>query len=41
MQRQLQLMMSVFIYGFIALIVLVCAANIFNTISTGVLLRTR
>ena len=41
MQRQLQLMMSVFIYGFIALIVLVCAANIFNTISTGVILRTR
>lgn len=41
MQKQLQLMMSVFIYGFIALIVLVCAANIFNTISTGVILRTR
>lgn len=41
MQRQLQLMMSVFIYGFIALIVLVCAANIFNTISTSVILRTR
>lgn len=41
MQRQLQMMMSVFIYGFIALIVLVCAANIFNTISTSVILRTR
>ncbi len=41
MQNQLQLIISVFIYGFIALIVLVCAANIFNTISTGVILRTR
>ncbi|WP_105204759.1 ABC transporter permease [Neobittarella massiliensis] len=39
--RQVMGILSVFIYGFIALITLVCAANIFNTISTGVALRAR
>ncbi|NLW78671.1 MAG: ABC transporter permease [Ruminococcaceae bacterium] len=32
---------EVFTYGFIVLITLVCAANIFNTVSTGIALRTR
>lgn len=41
LNQQLMTMMDIFIYGFVALIVLVCAANIFNTISTGVALRGR
>lgn len=36
---QLVLMLSVFLYGFVVLILLICMANIFNTISTGVMLR--
>ncbi len=40
-QKQVGTMISVFIYGFIALISLVCAANIVNTISTSVALRKR
>lgn len=39
--RQVGLVLSTFLYGFIALISLVCAANIFNTVSTGVALRKR
>ena len=34
-------LMSVFFYGFITLITLVAVANVFNTISTGITLRTR
>lgn len=37
--NQLILMISVFLYGFVTLILLICMANIFNTISTGILLR--
>lgn len=37
--NQMVLMLSVFLYGFVTLILLICMANIFNTISTGVLLR--
>lgn len=32
---------DIFTYGFIVLMTLVCAANIFNTISTGITLRRR
>ena len=39
--RQLILLMSVFIYGFITLITLISMANIFNTISTSIALRKR
>ena len=39
--QQMQLIMQVFIYGFIALITLVSIANIFNTISTSIALRKR
>jgi len=35
------LIMSVFTYGFIALITLISIANIFNTISTSIALRKR
>lgn len=35
------LVMAVFTYGFVVLISLVCAANIFNTVSTGIALRAR
>lgn len=35
------LILRVFAYGFVALISLVCTANIFNTVSTGIALRTR
>src|SRR5690625_5901510 len=33
--------MKVFTYGFVILIILICVANIFNTISTGIALRRR
>ncbi len=33
--------MNVFLYGFVALITAICAANIFNTISTSIALRKR
>ena len=39
--EQLILLMSVFTYGFIALISLISIANIFNTISTSISLRKR
>ncbi|WP_456274828.1 ABC transporter permease [Bacillus sp. AK031] len=39
--EQLVLLMSVFTYGFIALISLISIANIFNTISTSISLRKR
>lgn len=39
--EQLLLFMSVFTYGFIILISLISAANIFNTISTSIALRKR
>ncbi|UTR16520.1 FtsX-like permease family protein [Salipaludibacillus sp. LMS25] len=40
-QEQFILFMSVFIYGFIALITIISIANIFNTISTSISLRKR
>lgn len=40
-ENQIILLMSVFIYGFIALISAISIANIFNTISTSVSLRKR
>lgn len=40
-EDQTILLMSVFTYGFIALITLISVANIFNTISTSISLRTR
>lgn len=40
-ERTMMAMVSTFVYGFIGMISLVCAANIFNTISTAILLRTR
>ncbi|GAE93663.1 ABC transporter ATP-binding protein [Gracilibacillus boraciitolerans JCM 21714] len=40
-EKQLILFMSVFTYGFIALISLISIANIFNTISTSITLRKR
>jgi putative ABC transport system permease protein len=40
-QEQLIMLMSIFTYGFIALITLISIANIFNTISTSVSLRKR
>jgi len=39
--RQFKAFVFVFFYGFVALITAICAANIFNTISTGILLRKR
>ncbi len=39
--QQLILLMSIFTYGFIALISLISIANIFNTISTSISLRKR
>lgn len=38
---QLLLVVEVLTYGFVILITLVCMANIFNTVSTGMLLRAR
>ena len=40
-QNQLSLFLNVFLYGFVALILLVSAANVYNTISTGIALRRR
>ena len=40
-KEQMQLVLQVFIYGFVALITLVSVANIFNTISTSIALRKR
>ncbi|SET36594.1 putative ABC transport system permease protein [Salinibacillus kushneri] len=40
-EEQMTLLISVFTYGFIALITAISVANIFNTISTSVALRTR
>lgn len=39
--RQLLMVLSVFAYGFIALISLICIANLCNTISTSFMLRRR
>ena len=39
--RQLSTFFSIFFYGFVALISLISVANIFNTVSTSVALRTR
>lgn len=39
--RQLTIFFSIFFYGFVALISLISVANIFNTVSTSVALRTR
>lgn len=39
--RQMLLLISVFVYGFISLITLIGIANIFNTISTNITLRRR
>ena len=40
-QKQLELLISIFAYGFICLITLICLVNVFNTITTSMLLRTR
>lgn len=40
-ERNMALTADIFSYGFIALISLVAAANVFNTVSTGFLLRKR
>ena len=40
-EKQLVLLLSVFTYGFIALITAISVANIFNTISTSISLRKR
>lgn len=40
-ERMLMLMINVFSYGFITLISLISAANVFNTISTNIRLRKR
>ncbi len=40
-RRDIYIMVNVFCFGFIALISLIAAANIFNTISTGMNLRRR
>ncbi|MEG6615012.1 ABC transporter permease [Peptococcaceae bacterium 1198_IL3148] len=40
-EEQIILLMSVFTYGFIVLITLISIANIFNTVSTSISLRTR
>lgn len=39
--NNLSLVISIFAYGFITLMTLVCTANIFNTISTSMMLRRR
>lgn len=39
--KQMTLLISVFLYGFVCLIMLICMMNIINTISTGVQLRKR
>lgn len=40
-QQRLSLIFSVFLYGFVILIAVVCTANIMNTISTGINMRRR
>ena len=40
-QKQLELLISIFAYVFICLITLICLVNVFNTITTSMLLRTR
>lgn len=40
-ENQIIVLMSVFGYGFVALIIAICVANILNTISTSVALRKR
>lgn len=40
-ERNLMLVLGIFIYGFITLISLICIANIFNTVTTNVALRRR
>ena len=40
-QRNLKLIINIFLYGFIALISAIGIANIFNTISTNLNLRRR
>ena len=41
LQTQLATIVSIFVYGFVALITLISLANIFNTISTSIALRRR
>ncbi len=41
MERNMALTVDIFSYGFITLISLIAAANVFNTVSTGFLLRKR
>lgn len=40
-ERNMMLVLGVFIYGFIVLISLICIANIFNTVTTNIALRRR
>ncbi len=40
-ERNVMLVIGIFIYGFIVLISLICIANIFNTITTNISLRRR
>jgi len=40
-ERNLMLVLGIFIYGFIILISLICVANIFNTVTTNIALRRR
>ena len=39
--RAVGIMMSIFLYGFVAIITLISAINIINTISTNIILRTK
>ena len=39
--RQTEMLISIFFYGFVALISAICIANIFNTVSTSISLRKR
>ena len=40
-ERNVTLVLGIFIYGFIILISLICIANIFNTVTTNIALRRR
>jgi len=40
-ERNMAIVMSIFLYGFVTLIALISSINIINTISTNILLRTR
>ena len=40
-ERNMMLVLGIFIYGFIILISLICIANIFNTVATNIALRRR